>query len=513
MLYKQIKTVLKIPRHTVYTLIIYSILLGFLSLTIPVSVQTLVNLVGVSLSIRPVISLITILFILLTAAFFVRIFQLKLVEDIQRKVFVETVLRIVSAIHRVDFEKLKKINIREKINRTFELKFLQKSVAVIFIILLDIFLQTLFCVIILAFYHPLFLLFDILLVTCILLTIFIPLRAGYEAGLKESNAVYDIVYWFEEKTAEFLSFRQLPEESSVNKVDTKLCDYLESRKDFFSVLFRQHVYIGLTYIFINILLLGIGSYLIINGQLSIGQLIAAELLVNIVLLGLLKFSQYLYDCYGFLVATRKVLDLLEISDQQEISSEHKNAELTADVRLLEVNLGDGQEYSFNFNQNHFNKLSLSTQAAQALLNSFFDDTSDKTVKVNGVCIRNYRKDQVSDNIHIASGIEVVAGTVLDNLCDDLSQEKLKYLSELLDVFEISFLEKEFEKRIDSQTIKYNIVFDSEVVLKMNIVRAILKDPKLLVLIDTYGLASKDSDLTITQILAKLKTPTLIISID
>ena len=103
--------------------------------------------------------------------------------------------------------------------------------------------------------------------------------------------------------------------------------------------------------------------MIINGQLSIGQLIAAELLVNIVLLGLLKFSQYLYDCYGFLVATRKVLDLLEISDQQEISSEHKNTELTADVRLLEVNLGDGQEYSFDFNQNNFNKLSLSTQAA------------------------------------------------------------------------------------------------------------------------------------------------------
>lgn len=87
MLYRQIKTVLKIPKHTVYSLIIYSILLGFLSLTIPVSVQTLVNLVGVSLSIRPVISLITILFIFLTAAFFVRIFQLKLVEDIQRKVF------------------------------------------------------------------------------------------------------------------------------------------------------------------------------------------------------------------------------------------------------------------------------------------------------------------------------------------------------------------------------------------------------------------------------------------
>ncbi|MDE5022829.1 ABC transporter ATP-binding protein, partial [Francisella tularensis subsp. holarctica] len=82
-----------------------------------------------------------------------------------------------------------------------------KSVSVIFIILLDIFLQTLFCVIILAFYHPMFVVFDILLITCIVLVIFVPMRAGYEAGLKESTKIYAIVYWFEEKTAEFLSFR------------------------------------------------------------------------------------------------------------------------------------------------------------------------------------------------------------------------------------------------------------------------------------------------------------------
>lgn len=513
MLYNQIKTVLKIPKHTVYTLIVYSLLLGFLSLTIPVSVQTLVNLVGVSLSIRPVISLITILFILLTAAFFVRIFQLKLIEDIQRKVFVETVMRIVAAIHKVDFNDLMKVNVREKINRAFELKFLQKSVAVIFIILLDIFLQSLFCVIILAFYHPMFLIFDILLIACIVLAIFVPLRAGYEAGLKESNTIYDIVYWFEEKTAELLSFRQRPEEASMKKVDAKLCDYLNVRSNFFSVVFRQHVYIGLTYIFINIMLLGIGSYLIINGQLSIGQLIAAELLVNIVLLGLLKFSQYLYDCYGFLVATRKILDLLEISKKDEIPSEHKQAMLKEEVDRLEINLSDDQKTVFDYKQNHFNKLCLETQDAQTLLNAFFDDTAKETIKINNVCLRNYNRDEVSKNIHIASGIEVVAGTVLDNLCEsDYSQDRLKQLSDLLESFGMSFLEKYLEKPIDSQTIKYDLEFDSMVVLKMNLIRAILKNPKLLVLIDSYGLTNRSKDLTITQILEKLEVPTLIISI-
>ncbi|WP_043024587.1 ABC transporter ATP-binding protein [Francisella tularensis] len=512
MLYRQIKTVLKIPKHTVYSLVIYSILLGFLSLTIPVSVQTLVNLVGVSLSIRPVISLITILFIFLTAAFFVRIFQLKLVEDIQRKVFVETVLRIISAIYKVDFNDLIRVNVREKINRAFELKFLQKSVSVIFIILLDIFLQTLFCVIILAFYHPMFLVFDILLITCIVLVIFVPMRAGYEAGLKESTNIYDIVYWFEEKTAEFLSFRQRPEESSVKKVDAKLCNYLDARANFFSVVLRQHVYIGLTYIFINILLLGIGSYLIINGQLSIGQLIAAEILVNIVLLGLLKFSQYLYDCYGFMVAVRKILDLLEISKKDSLTSEHKNAKLETEVTSLEIALPDYQKARFDYTQNHFNNLCLTRQQAQKLLNAFFDDNSEEIIKINNVCLSNYSKEEICNKIHIASGIEVVAGTVLDNLCEnDFSQEKLKYLSELLDAFGVSFLEKYFEKNIDSQTIKYNLEFDTMVVLKMNLIRAILKQPKLLILIDSYGLTNR-SNMTITQILQKLAVPTLIISI-
>ncbi|MDE4951145.1 ABC transporter ATP-binding protein, partial [Francisella tularensis subsp. holarctica] len=78
--------------------------------------------------------------------------------------------------------------------------------------------------------------FDILLIKCIVLVIFVPMRAGYEAGIKESTNIYDIVYRFEEKTAEFLSFRQRPEESSVMKVDAKLCNYLDARANFFSVV-------------------------------------------------------------------------------------------------------------------------------------------------------------------------------------------------------------------------------------------------------------------------------------
>lgn len=514
MLYKQVKTVLKIPRHTVYSLIIYSLLLGFLSLTIPVSVQTLVNLVGVSLSIRPVISLITILSILLTAAFFVRIFQVKLVEHIQRKVFVEIVFRVVSCVYKIDFNDLKDINVREKLNRLFELKVLQKSVSIMFMILLDIFLQTLFCVIILAFYHPMFLVFDILLITCIFLSIFLPLNAGYKQSLKESNVIYDIVYWFEEKTSEFLSFRQRPMGSSVEQIDDKLCEYIKARDGFFSVMLKQHIYIGLTYIFMNILLLGIGSYLIIQGQLSIGQLIAAELLVNIVLLGLLKFSQYLNDCYGFLVGIKKIKDLLDLAKKNEPQKANTSiADIEGGIRVLEIELNTSEKYSLDYTKQNQYNLALETKTAQSLLNGLFTNCPEEVIKINNVCISNYCPATVGRDIHIASGIEVIAGSVLDNLCEgEYSHDKLKLLSELLDLFDIGFLEKHFQKKIDSQLIKYDLMFDTLVVLKMNVIRAILKSPKLLILVDSYGLTKRNGDKSIIQSLSELDIATLIVSI-
>ncbi|MBD5784274.1 antibiotic ABC transporter, partial [Francisella tularensis subsp. holarctica] len=74
------------------------------------------------------------------------------------------------------------------------------------------------------------------------------------------------------------------------------------------------------------------------------------------LLGLLKFSQYIYDCYGFMVAVRKILDLLEISKNDSPTSEHKTANLETEVTSLEIALSDYQKARFDFTQKHFNHL-------------------------------------------------------------------------------------------------------------------------------------------------------------
>ena len=301
---------------------------------------------------------------------------------------------------------------------------------------------------------------------------------------------------------------------SIDDVDTKLCSYLEARSDFFGVMLRQHIYIGLTYISMNILLLGIGSYLIVNGQLSIGQLIAAELLVNIVLLGLLKFSHYLYDCYGFLVGIKKIKDLLSLSENNVVrASQSKIADIEGGVRNLSISIEGSETYLLDFQQIKVNKLSLSRNIAQSLLNGLFDDGAQGVIKINDLCIRNYCKETVGRDIHVASGIEIIAGSILENLCEgEYTHERLRSLNRLLVEFDVQFLEKYFEKKIDSQTIKYDLEFDTIVVLKMNVIRAILKEPKLFVLLDSYGLTKRNGDKSIIQVLESLSMATLVVSI-
>ena len=509
----QIKGFLQIPKQTVYTLIVYSMLLGLLFLAIPVSVQTLVNMVGTTLSVRPAVSLITVLTILLLASFLVRMAQVRLVENIQRKLFVDFVFKLIPTLYNLKFSEFNTLNIREKLNRITEIKVVQKSLATIFIVLLDIFLQTLFCVIVLAFYHPLFLLFDILLISCIFVSIFVPLRSAFNAGIKESTSIYDILSWFEERSSEFTSFNQRPVAKSIEHVDNKVCKYLESRSKLFDVVFIQHIYIGFTYVFLNIVLMSMGSYLIIVGQLSIGQLIGAELLVNIVLLGLLKFSHYLDDGYGFLVGIRKMLDLLEISAPNEITSQNRSLLNVSDIDEFGINISESETYNFIFADSIFSRIQLPTNNAQSVLHAFFENDSDGILQINGIKINNYNRCSMVDSIGFVSGLEVLSGTVLDNLYDgEMTNDKMNHLNILLELFEITFLDNYFDLYIDSQRIKYNLLFDALLVLKINIIRSVMRDVKLLVIIDSCDFGNSSKGLAIDKALQKIGVPTIVIGL-
>ena len=429
MFYKNLKEILNIPKSTLYIFLVYSLFLGILSLTIPLSVQTLVNLINGTLSFRPVISLTIILFLLLSSAFIIRILQVYLVEQFEREIFVKLSLKVNTHLDNIDMRNLGTINVLNKINTFLELPMLQKSISIIFVTLLDILLQIIFCVIILAFYHPLFLAFDLILVVLLFLSIFLPFRKAYKNALDESVHKYKIIAWFEEKMKAPSFFkREQNRTSSLNVLDNHLCNYLDSRESHFKSLVRHHIYIGLTYIVINIVLLTLGSYLIIQGQLSIGQLIAAEILINVILFGMLKITYYLDDCYDFIVGAIKLKGLFDIP----VISENK----TNNFRLSEIHsiqiADDNFTKEIDFIASNINEVSLSKFTCMNISYALMNSTQNSSFSINSIGVSNYSKTEIEDNIYLLRDVEIFNGTVLENISiNELTEEELKFIQKIL----------------------------------------------------------------------------------
>ncbi|APC97208.1 ATP-binding cassette domain-containing protein [Francisella frigiditurris] len=508
MIYKQLKSLLDIPRGTVYIFFIYSILLGILSLTIPISVQTLVNLVNVSISTRPIISLTIILFVLLTTAFCIRIFQIYLVEHIERRLFVNLSVKILEKINKIRFYNFTNINVAEKVNRAFELPMLQKSVSIIFITLLDIVLQIIFCVIILGFYHPLFLTFDILLVTLVFLSLFLPFFSACKTAYAESTCKYEIVAWFEELANNPISFRQANNaDLSLKILDKHLCDYIGYRKKHFGFLLRHHIYIGITYILINIALLSLGSYLIIKGQLSIGQLIAAELLINVVLVGMLKFSYYLDDCYDFIVGAIKIKQLFEISELEKIEKLSLNVSSIDRLKILDKDI----ELNVSFKNKNIEQLVLDKESTNKICLSLLDGNKFESFSlyINDHDLSIYDQSSLNEKLILIRNIELYDAKVIENIkLGQLESFKVEFLKEVLVKLDLEYLEEIFYERIDSQIVKYKIDYNDQVILM--ILRAIMMDPKLILIVDVFYFLNTELQNKIINLLNELKIPTIII---
>jgi putative ABC transport system ATP-binding protein len=62
----------------------------------------------------------------------------------------------------------------------------------------------------------------------------------------------------------------------------------------------------------NGILLGIGGYLVIERQLTIGQLVAAELVISKILFDISKFGKHLESYYSLLAAIEKVDNVLSL---------------------------------------------------------------------------------------------------------------------------------------------------------------------------------------------------------
>ncbi|MFW2388743.1 MAG: ATP-binding cassette domain-containing protein [Polyangiales bacterium] len=420
---RRARQLLALDRQDIAVIVVYGVALGLLSLAVPVAVQSLVNTVAFGSLIQPLVVLTILLAFALTGAGVLRALQIRVAEMLQRRLFVRMVTEIGARLPRVRATALRDANGPELLNRFFDLFTTQKSVASLLLGGIDAVLIALVGLIVLAFYHPALLAFDLVLIFGATLVL-IPLgRGGTNTSIAESKAKYAVAGWLEEMARHPLSFKLAGGQALAQaQVETLAKSYLDKRDRHFRIVFRQVVGALGIEVIASVALLALGGLLVIERQLSIGQLVAAELIVTAVVASIAKLGGKVETFYDLVAAVDKlgeILDLpLERSDGEVLPPAMDGpgtllldgVEIPTDVGTVRssMELGPGERVSL---------AGASERETSAVVDSIFglSTPSAGVIEVQGHDARDLALAELRSRIALVRGAEIFPGSVLDNL--------------------------------------------------------------------------------------------------
>lgn len=355
----RLRALLQLERRDLWVVVIYSIGIGLLTLVVPVAVQAMVNFIAFGSLLQPLVILTLFVLVALGFSSVMNAFRVFTVEIIQRRLFVRVSADFAQRLVSVKTQAFERFYGPELVNRFFDVVTLQKSAALLLLDGLTLVMQTGLGLILLAVYHPLLLAFDAFLLLAMVVIIFVLGRGAVPTAIKESKAKYSIAAWLEEIAAHVPVFKSSAGTAyALSRTDKLAQYYLELRKEHFRVVMRQVVGSLSLQAAASASLLGIGGFLVMQGQLTLGQLVAAELIVTTVVSGFSKFGKKLETYYDMLAALDKLGQMIDLPVEREGTGQPPVRQGPAAVRLMDVNL------QASFGEPALDRLSLEIQAGQ-----------------------------------------------------------------------------------------------------------------------------------------------------
>ncbi|HVH99673.1 MAG TPA: hypothetical protein VM869_13220 [Enhygromyxa sp.] len=321
----------KLEREDLGVVLVYALAVGGLTLAVPVAVQALVNTVAFGSVLQPVVIASLLLALALAFVAGLRVLQALVVEAIQQRLFVRTAADFARRMPRLADRARRSMHAPELPNRLFDVVTLQKAGASLLIDGLALLLQLVVGMALLAFYHPLLLAFDLLLVLGVVTVVFVVGRGAVTTAVKESTRKYAVAAWIEQLAASPTRLADARARAFADaRAELLIQEWLRARQHHFGRVLRQLCGgLGLQAL-ASTLLLGLGGWLVIQRQLTLGQLVAAELVVTAIGVGLGKLGKHLETFYDASAAAAK---LGKVVDQP---LERSGGELPARGGAIEV---------------------------------------------------------------------------------------------------------------------------------------------------------------------------------
>ncbi len=493
--YQRFWLLLKPDSKEIYQVYTYAFFKGLIALSLPIGIQSIINFIqGGSVSASWMV-LVFIVTLGIAMGGYMQLMQMRITETIQQKIFTRAAFDFTYRIPRIKFEEIYKHYAPELMNRFFDVLTLQKSLSKIIIDFSTAILQIVFGLILLSLYHPFFILFSILLIILVFSIIKFTSKKSLETSLDESKYKYKVVSWLEELARAKDSFKlagitNLPE----LKTDERVIGYLESRESHFQVLKKQYILLLIFKIVVALGLLIVGGLLVLNQKMNIGQFVAAEIIILLVIDSSEKIILNLENVFDILTSLEKLGQItdLELESRSEnsfldhnimtpINVDVKNLNFTYPGRINAVL----KNISYNFKSNNSYCITGNNGSGKStflhLISGLYQPQSG-SICINDLPIFNYNISKLYQ--FIGNGLveeTIFEGTLLENITLGRDFVKIENVLWAIEKVFLSEYVKQLPKGLDTAIEISGNKLSKSIIQRIIIARSIVNKPKLILL--------------------------------
>jgi ABC-type bacteriocin/lantibiotic exporter with double-glycine peptidase domain len=519
---ERLRQILWSEKQDLWVVVAYGVCAGLFTLVVPIAVQALVNTIGFGTMMQPILVLTFLVLSILGFAGLMRTMQSYVMEIIQQRIFARISMDLAFRLPRVRIEAYDLNQGTELVNRFFDVLIVQKSAAIIVLDGIAIGLQSILGMILLAFYHPYLLAFDFVLLLSMLFVVFVLGKKAIQTSIDESKAKYAVAAWLEELAKNPLAFKSYGgPEYALLRSDELTTRYVESRKKHFRILLRQIAGSFALQVLASALLLGLGGWLVIQRQLTLGQLVASELVVTTVVAGFAKFGKYLETYYDLIAAADKLGYLFDLPLERSTGEIPPQPSRPSTVSLKGISFKHPSGIKSLSDVN----LEIKAGSRIAILG---DNGSGKStlvsllfglrkpegglIEIDGMDLREVAIENLRPHVSFVRGIEIFHGTILENVRVNRPSIPLQDVRDTLDSLDLLGNIARLPDGLLTSLSGDQCPLSSGQMQRLMLARAIVGKPKLLIVDESLDNVDSESYKKVIEVLFQKNAPwTLILT--
>jgi ATP-binding cassette subfamily B protein len=447
---------------------------------------------------QPVVVLSLLVLAGLSVAGALQVVQMGVVESIQLRVFANTALDLADRLVRVRMGSLRGEYAPELVNRFFDVLTIQKSLSKILLDAYSAILQAFVGLIVLAFYGPTLLAVDLFIVIAFVAGLFLLGIGGVRTSIEESREKYRVAEWLEDLARCHVSLKLHGGRNYLReRADRAVMAYLDARRDHFRVTIRQ---LGGYFFFAAVANAGglaAGGWQVLNGTMTLGQLVAAQIIINLILAGMDKVVRKTAEFFDLLTGLDKVGHVTDLVEERSGGRLLLERPLNSGARVVcrSVRFGYQDEIpvlaGLDLELREGERVSLvgasgAGKSTLAALLCGLEEPSFGSVEVDGVDVRDVDLDSLRHAVSLVGyDRELFEGSIEENIRvgrEHISPEEVRWAIEMVELTdEVSLMPGGLQMRVVSGGLNLS----RGQVQRLLIARAIVDHPRLLILDEAF----------------------------